>query len=55
MAAFKKELIANHYVEDYLRALEHEDYAQRKAPLEILKAKNPTWYQNLKDAFLAKA
>jgi hypothetical protein len=54
MAAFKKELIANHYVEDYLQTLEHEDYSQRKAPLQILKEKNPTWYQNLKEAFLAK-
>jgi hypothetical protein len=54
MAQFKKELIANHTVEDYLQTLEHEDYSQRKAPLEILKEKNPTWYQNLKAAFLAK-
>jgi hypothetical protein len=54
MAKFKKELIANHYVEDYLKTLEHEDYSQRKAPLEILKEKNPSWYQNIKDAWMSK-
>jgi hypothetical protein len=50
MAQFKKELIANHTVEDYFYKLNIE----RKAPLEILKEKNPTWYQNLKDAWMAK-
>jgi len=51
MAQFKKELIANHTVEDYF----HQLNVERKAPLVILKEKNPTWYQNLKAAFLAKA
>lgn len=50
MAQFKKELIANHTVEDYF----HQLNVERKAPLTILKEKNPTWYQNLKEAFLAK-
>ena len=50
MAQFKKELIANHTVEDYF----HQLNVERKAPLAILKEKNPTWYQNLKAAFLAK-
>lgn len=39
MAKFKKELIANHTVEGYF-----EEYNKNKAPLEILKEKNPTWY-----------
>mgnify|MGYP006269488241 CR=1 FL=1 len=50
MAQFQKELMANWTVEDYLYQLNVE----RKAPLEILREKNPTWYQNLKEAFLAK-
>ena len=50
MAQFQKELMANWNVEDYLYQLNVE----RKAPLEILREKNPTWYQNLKEAFLAK-
>ena len=54
MAKFIKELIKNHTVEEYLGLLNHPDYSQRKAPLEILKEKNPTWYENLKEAFLAK-
>jgi hypothetical protein len=40
MAKFKKELIANHTVEDYF----HQLNVERKAPLTILKEKNPTWY-----------
>ena len=50
MAQFKKELISNWTVEDYLHLLNVE----RKAPLEILRDANPSWYQNLKEAFLAK-
>ena len=50
MAQFQKELMANWTVEDYLYQLNVE----RKAPFEILREKNPTWYQNLKEAFLAK-
>ena len=50
MAQFQKELMTNWTVEDYLYQLNVE----RKAPLEILREKNPTWYQNLKEAFLAK-
>jgi hypothetical protein len=54
MAQFKKELIKNHTVEEYLGLLNHPDYSQRKAPLEILKDKNPTWYKNLKAAWMDK-
>ena len=50
MAQFKKELIANHTPEEYFQAM----IGDHRAPLVILKEKNPTWYQNLKDAFLAK-
>lgn len=41
MAKFKKELMASHTVEDYL----HKLNVEKKAPLEILKEKNPTWYR----------
>jgi len=54
MAQFKKELIANHTPEEYFGLLNHLDYSQRKAPLEILKEKNPTWYEGLKAAWMAK-
>ena len=54
MAEFKKELIANHSMEEYFGALENEDYSQRKAPLEILKAKNPSWYEGIKVAWMSK-
>ena len=54
MAQFKKELIKNHTVEEYLGLLNHPDYSQRQAPLEILKEKNPTWYEGLKAAWMAK-
>lgn len=53
-AQFIKELIKNHTVEEYLGLLNHSDFSQRKAPLEILKEKNPSWYQDLKEAFLSK-
>jgi len=54
MAQFKKELIVNHTPEEYFGLLNHPDYSQRKAPLEILKEKNPTWYEGLKAAWMAK-
>ena len=50
MAKFIKELIANWNVEDYLYQLNVE----RKAPLEILRDKNPSWYENLKQAWMEK-
>lgn len=50
MAQFKKELIANHTPEEYFQALNGD----RKAPLEILKDKNPAWYEGLKAAWMAK-
>ena len=46
-AKFLKELIANHTVEDYFIALEHN----RKAPLEILRDKNEDWYYDILEAF----
>ena len=46
-AKFMKELIANHTVEDYFIALEHN----RKAPLEILRDKNEDWYYDILEAF----
>jgi hypothetical protein len=46
MAKFRKELIANHTPEEYFEA-----YSAGKAPLEILKEKNPTWYRNTLEAF----
>jgi hypothetical protein len=54
MAQFKKELIANHCVEDYLGALEHPDFSQRKAPLDILRSKNPVCYSRLMETWKAK-
>jgi hypothetical protein len=54
MAKFIKELIKNHTVEEYLKTLNHPDFSQRKAPLTILKDKNPTWYEELKQKFLKK-
>ena len=50
MAKFKKELVASHKVEDYFFDLN----ITRKAPLEILKEKNPSWYENLKQAWMEK-
>ena len=50
MAKFIKELISNWTVEDYL----YELNINRKAPIRILREKNPSWYENLKEAFLAK-
>lgn len=50
MAQFKRELLASWTVEDYLYQLNVE----RKAPLEILRNKNPQWYDKVKQAWLAK-
>jgi hypothetical protein len=46
MSKFRKELIANHTPEEYFEA-----YNAGKAPLEILKEKNPSWYSNTLEAF----
>lgn len=50
MNQFKKELMANWTVEDYL----HQLNVEKKAPLAILRDKNPTWYQRIKEAWMAK-
>jgi hypothetical protein len=50
MAKFKKELVCSHKVEDYFFDLN----ISRKAPLEILKEKNPSWYEGLKQAWMEK-
>lgn len=50
LAKFKKELIANHFVEDYFSELNDS----QKAPLHILRENNPTWYENLKSQWLEK-
>ena len=50
MAKFKKELIANHNVEDYL----YELNVKRKAPLDILRTKNPDWYNQTLERWKAK-
>jgi hypothetical protein len=46
MSKFRKELIANHTPESYFEA-----YDAGKAPLEILKDKNPVWYRDTLEAF----
>jgi hypothetical protein len=46
MAKFRKELIANHTPESYFKA-----YDAGKAPLDILKDKNPVWYRDTLEAF----
>ena len=48
MTKFKKELIASHSVEDYFFDLN----IARKAPLEILKEKNPQWYNKIKQDWM---
>jgi hypothetical protein len=50
MAKFKKELVCSHKVEDYFFDLN----ISRKAPLEILKEKNPSWYEGLKQDWMEK-
>jgi hypothetical protein len=46
MAKFRKELIANHTPDSYF-----EEYSNGKAPLEILRDKNPSWYRDILEAF----
>jgi len=46
MSKFRKELITNHTPESYFR-----EYDEGKAPLEILKEKNPVWYRDTLEAF----
>jgi hypothetical protein len=46
MSKFRKELIANHTPESYFEA-----YNAGKAPLEILRDKNPVWYRDTLEAF----
>jgi hypothetical protein len=41
-------------VEEYLEALMNEDFNKRKAPLEILRDKNPGWYRGIVDDFKNK-
>lgn len=48
MSKFIKELITSHSVEDYLYKLNVE----RKAPLEILREKNPVWYRETQNKWL---
>jgi len=50
LSKFVKELIANHTVEDYFFQLQ----VSKKAPLEILREKNPTWYESVKTDWYAK-
>jgi len=50
MSQFKRELVASHKVEDYFFDLN----TAHKAPLEILKEKNPTWYNKIKQDWLTK-
>ena len=50
MSKFRKELVASHSVEDYFFDLN----IAMKAPLEILKEKNPKWYEGLKDQWMQK-
>lgn len=53
-SAFIKELIKNHTMEEYFGILEHEDYSKRRAPLQILREKNPLWYKATHDRWLTK-
>ena len=41
-AKFMKELIKNHTIEEYVAAIK-----SGKAPLQILREKNPTWYNQI--------
>ena len=49
MSKFRKELMANHTPEEYFA-----QYNTGKAPLEILKEKNPVWYYVNSDTLEAK-
>lgn len=48
-AQFVKELMKNHTVESYAAAL-----AAGESPLNVLRAKNPSWYENIVAAWTAK-
>ena len=50
MSRFKKELVASHCVEDYFFDLN----ISHKAPMEILRDKNPVWYKEMKDKWMEK-
>lgn len=50
MSKFIKELLASWTVEDYLFELN----VNRRAPLDILRVKNPAWYNNIIEAWKAK-
>lgn len=54
MAKFIKQLIKNHTVEEYLLALNNPDFSKRKAPLEILREKDPDWYYDIINKWKAK-
>jgi hypothetical protein len=49
-AIFMKELLKNHTVESYAAALD-----SGKSPLDVLRQKNPSWYENTMDKFRLKA
>jgi hypothetical protein len=46
MSKFRKELMMNHTPEEYFA-----EYMDGKAPLNILKDKNPVWYNNIMKKF----
>ena len=46
MAKFRKELIANHTPQSYFAKME-----KGKAPLDILKEANPSWYNSITTKF----
>lgn len=48
-AKFLRELIKNFTVEEYVEARSQEGI--ESSPLEILKNKNPEWYENIMDKF----
>lgn len=49
-SVFLTELLKNHTVESYAAAL-----ASGKAPLEVLREKNPSWYEKRLEKFRANA
>ena len=49
MGVFKTELVKNHTPESYFAALD-----SGKAPLEVLRETNPTWYENRLEKFRQK-
>jgi len=52
-AKFLKELIKNFTVEEYVEARSQEGLAS--SPLEILKNKNPEWYENIMSKFRSQS